>query len=66
MVIRHHYRHTKFFCQMDLINGRDSIIAGQDRIDSGFCCLRDQMLIHAITIPDPVWNDKIRLCPDPL
>ena len=48
---------------MNLINGRDSVIAGQDRIYTILTGPGHQMFIQPISIQNPVRNHKICVCP---
>lgn len=56
MVIRHDHRHPQFFGPLHLTDGGNSIVTGQNGIDSIVGSRLHDLDIDAITVLDPVRN----------
>jgi len=64
MMIRYDDRHAQFFAICNLICCCDSIITGNDRIDSGIVSPVDQMPIQTISVTYAVRNITVHICPE--
>ena len=66
MMVCHHHRHPKLLCQSDLGNGGNTIVAGENRIDSLRRGNADNGFIDPVSVLDPIRNLPVRLRPQPL
>ena len=56
MVIRHQNRHPQLFRMRNLIDGRNTVVAGDDRVHPLFIRRIDQMLVDAVAVTHAVGN----------
>ena len=65
VMIRHDYRKSHLLSISNLIHSCDSIITGNNRIDSVIQGPVDQHPVQSVPILDSVWNVRIHLAPQP-
>ena len=63
VMIRQYNRHPKFFGCLDRLSCRDSVVAGDDRINSLLFRLSDHIIADPITIFLPMWKPKADISP---
>ena len=61
MVVGNDHRHTQLFCKGNLLCRRDSIVAGDDRIDSRLLRIPYQVLVDTVSVLHAVGNYRVGL-----
>lgn len=65
VVVRDHHRHPQLPGQPNLLDGRNAVVTGQDRVDPVPGRRPDDGLVDPVAVPDPIRYLVVRLSPQP-